>query len=123
MWRGFLGGEVVHRADWTILGEGFWMRRSLAYLVSPSIEAGVVEARGRGWTQIARGRFVVEDGGGEVRVVSRFADLLPQPGVMRLMRGAGYEDGEGAVSLERWIKEKGEFDRYVEAGLGEWVSP
>jgi hypothetical protein len=41
-----------------------------------------------------------------------------------MVRGNGYEDGEGLVmehALDQWIKDKQRFDEFVESGEGVWL--
>jgi hypothetical protein len=90
------------------------------YLVAPSVEVGVASALGRGWSQVARTRFVTE-ANEDVRLICRFHDLVPFPGVTPMVRAEGYEDGTGAFSLDRWVEDMGRFDDFVGSGRGEWI--
>lgn len=90
------------------------------YLVCPSVEAGVEDALGRGWRQVARARFVT-DANEDVRLVTRFQEMIPFPGVTPMVKGRGYDSGEGTLFLERWIEDAGRFDAFAASGQGEWL--
>jgi hypothetical protein len=95
--------------------------RRVMYLVAPSVEAGVADALARGWRQIARSRFVTPESN-DIWLVCRFNEFVPFRGeATRLIKAAGYEDGEGALVLENWIKSMEKFDEFVESGQGVWV--
>lgn len=95
------------------------------YLVSPCIDGGIAEAKSRGWTQVARARFVTPDNE-DVRLICRFSEFVPIPGGTLMIRGQGYADGEGLAEkhrLEKWIEDMERFEAFVASGLGEWVEP
>ncbi len=90
------------------------------YMVAPSTEAGVADALARGWRQIARTRFVTPENN-DIRLVCRFNEFLPAPGVTPMIKAAGYEDGEGALVLDNWLRDMERFDDFVASGRGVWV--
>jgi hypothetical protein len=94
------------------------------YLIAPSVEGGVADAASRGWQQVARTRFVTAEKE-DVRLICRFNELVPFPdGSTPMLRGSGYEDGEGLVmehTLDQWIKDKQRFDEFAESGEGVWL--
>jgi hypothetical protein len=105
----------------------------IKYLVAPTQEQGLAEAWARGWTQIAANRVITPEKD-DIRIIRRATDLIPYRGERALIiRSADYEDGppipdETAASetyrqglMDDWIKQKTEFDAFVEAGHGEWV--
>jgi hypothetical protein len=84
----------------------------------------VADAASRGWRQVARARFVTAEKE-DVRLIWRFNDLWPFPGgETPMLRGRGYEDGEGLVmehALDLWIRDKQRFDEFAESGEGVWL--
>ncbi len=90
------------------------------YLVAPSVEAGVKDALARGWQQIARSRFVTPEKN-DIVLVCRFNEFVPAPGVTPMIKAAGYDEGEGALVLDNWIRDMGRFDEFVASGRGVWV--
>ena len=95
--------------------------RRVMYLVAPSVEAGVADALARGWRQIARTRFVTPENN-DIWLVCRFNEFVPFRGeATPMIKAAGYDEGEGALVLENWIKDMERFEEFVESGAGEWV--
>jgi hypothetical protein len=96
------------------------------YLVAPSVEGGVADAAARGWKQIARTYFVTPEKEA-VWLITRYLEIPRQedfPRPVPMLRGSGYEDGEGLVMehhLDLWIKDKQRFDEFVESGEGVWL--
>ena len=95
--------------------------RRVIYFIAPSMPAGVEDAKARGWTQIAWGRFVTplnED----VRLICRFNELLPFNGPATLMiKARGYDDGDGALVLDNWLKDMERFEDFTKSGNGQWI--
>lgn len=95
--------------------------RQVIYLVAPSIGAGVADALARGWRQIARTRFVTPEKN-DIWLVCRFNEFVPfRGGATPMIKAAGYDEGEGALVLENWIKDMERFDEFVKSGQGVWV--
>ena len=98
------------------------------YLVAATEASGIKEAEGRGWTRIARLRFVTPEKD-DVRVVSRLNDVLVQPAKTPLIKGGDYDDGpDSEWDMARWAGdeqrtgEKERFDGFVAEGNGVWVT-
>ena len=94
------------------------------YLVAPSVEAGVAHALARGWIQTARSRFVTREKE-DVRLIDRFNDLVPfAGGPTPMIKSDGYEDGKGLAphQIDRWVKDVERFNKFVDDGLGEWLT-
>ncbi len=96
---------------------------TIKYLISATDEQGVADAAKHGWTRIALARFASPNKD-DIRLVWRFSEFHTQPGGKVLMvKSSDYEDGPANPDLlERWIREKESFDRFVEDGHGEWVA-
>ncbi len=95
---------------------------AVKYLISATDEQGVADAAKHGWTRIALARFATPEKD-DIRLVRRFSDFTTQPGGKVLMfKSSDYEDGPSNPDLlERWIREKEHFDRFVADGHGMWI--
>lgn len=98
----------------------------IVYWVGPAVDPIARELLEMGRPRIAWGRFVGPQGE-DIRIVTRAGELPLGPhGVhgarVRLHKAARYETGEGAMSLEAWMKEMEDFEAFVAAGEGEWVA-
>ena len=94
----------------------------VVYLVASTETQGIKDAEARGWTRIARDRFVTPDKD-DVRVVWRLEDLSVMPGGTPLMKGSDYETGPWNPWLGSDEKpgEKARFDGFVKDGAGQWI--
>lgn len=102
---------------------------TIKYLVVATEERGAADAAERGWVRLAYARFASPEKD-DIRMVRRTADLIPYGGgKTQMIRGSDYEDGPavhpdrpGDIELlERWLREKESFDKFVSEGHGEWV--
>lgn len=86
----------------------------ILYLVCCSDAAGFADAKKRGWTRLARNRYATAEKD-DVRVVRRFAEMIPLPGRTMLIKGADFpeEPAEGSQAAL--------FAEFVAAGHGEWI--
>lgn len=88
----------------------------VAYLVAPTIQAGIEDGRNRaGWTQIAYTRFATEDRM-DIRVIDRIRDCIPIPGGTKLYKGKSYDE----ATNEDWA-DKRQFESFIESGAGKWI--
>lgn len=94
----------------------------MAYMIGSTTIRAIEDARTRGWTQIAFGRFVTPQNV-DVRVISRAADLIPFADKTPMLRSSCYDDppAENEPAMEAWFKQQEMFDALVESGKGEWV--
>lgn len=97
------------------------------YLVAATEAQGIKDAEARGWSRIARSRFVTPEKD-DVRVVWKLDDLIPLPGGTPMIQGSDYESGPSSDwGMARWAGddqhegEKARFDKFVAEGNGEWV--
>lgn len=93
------------------------------YLIAPSVEVGIADAVGRGWRQVARARFVTQQNE-DVRLITRYHDLLPFPGSTPMVRARGYADGAGLAekhAVDRWLEDMERFDGFAASGQGVWL--
>jgi hypothetical protein len=93
----------------------------IAYLIAPTEQQGIDEALSRGWTGIARLRYVTERKD-DIRIVSRATDMVPFGGHTPMIKGEHY-GGEGLTEDQMvvWEKNRAEFDRFAVEGNGLWV--
>jgi len=94
----------------------------IAYLIAPTEEQGIEEALSRGWTGIARLRYVTSRKD-DVRIVARATDMVPFGGQTPMMRGRGYKSGGDLTEGQKvaWEKNREEFNRFAIEGNGVWV--
>lgn len=99
----------------------------ILFMVAAAYETGRADALERGWKQIATHRFVTADRD-DVRLITRFRDMIPGGGQTPFIRAKDYETGpddetEEQGKLKAWIKEKEQFDQFVQDGSGIWIDP
>lgn len=82
----------------------------LYFMVCAEEAAGEAECRGRGWSQVAFGRFYTPDRD-DVRVIRRFTDMTLLPGGTLLMAGPGFLENP----------DRGSFEGLVSGGHARWV--
>jgi hypothetical protein len=100
------------------------MSGKIVYLVCSSIESGVKDAEARGCTRIGRTRFAtpLKD---DLRVVSRFIEMIPMAGMTTLIKASDFEDMPNSPSelvQERWLENHDAFEQFVADGHGQWVA-
>ena len=102
---------------------------TIFYLVSATEAQGIKDAAERGWERIAAHRFVTLSKD-DVRLIWRYASLLPMAGQTPMIKGSDYESGpppEDRMAWERWsgegsgLGDKARFDAFVADGHGRWV--
>jgi hypothetical protein len=95
---------------------------TVKYLICADREQGMKDAVKRGWTCNAYAR-VVSPNKDDIRLVWRFSEFHTQPGgKAQMFKSSDYEDGPANPDLlERWIREKEAFDKFVSEGHGMWV--
>lgn len=94
----------------------------IKYLVCGTVSGGVSDARSRGWVQLAARRFAtaVKD---DIRVVCRFAEMVPDPaGVTVFVRGGDFpvEPRERDADGRLLRPDAADFDEFVRCGHAEW---
>ena len=101
---------------------------TIFYLVAATEAQGIKDAAERGWERIAAHRFVTPNKD-DVRLIWRYASLLPMAGPTPMIKGSDYETGpppEDRMAWERWagsedrMGDKARFDAFVADGYGRW---
>lgn len=81
----------------------------IVYLIARNNALGRIEARRRGWEQVAYARFAGSQKE-DIRLITRFADMLPAPN-LRLVKAADFEQHPEAA----------QFEKFVADGLARWL--
>jgi hypothetical protein len=114
-----VGGTLVPVGDVPIRAAS--MRRPMIYLVAPAVHVGAAHAAASGWVRIAARRFVTGEGT-DVRLVVRFSEMVPLMGAETpMVKAAGYEEGEGVLVPDNWLRDMERFEEFAKKGNGVWV--